>query len=69
MAQNEYSNNDKLNTINASKNGATLENSAPENLARKSSICIWEQFRTNPATEFRYFEYSFIRKQEQGLQL
>ena len=29
VAQNEYSNNDKLNTVNASKNGATLENSSP----------------------------------------
>ena len=34
VAQNEYSNNDKLNTINANENGTTLENSAPENLGK-----------------------------------
>ena len=34
VSQNEYSNIDKLNTINASENGATLENSAPENLGK-----------------------------------
>ena len=34
VAENEYLNNDKLNTINASENGATLENSVPENLGK-----------------------------------
>ena len=34
MAQNEYSNIDKLNTTSASENGSALKNSAPENLEK-----------------------------------
>ena len=65
VVQNEYLNIDKPNTINASKNGFSLKNSALRNWEKLHMYMGIIPYKSN--YRIRYLEYSSLRRQEEGL--
>ena len=64
VAQNEYSNIDKLNTINASENGATLKNSAPENLGKAPYVYGNNSVQIQPQNSDILNTVSYVNKKK-----
>ena len=64
VAQNEYSNIDKLNTINASEKGATLKNSAPENLGKAPYVYGNNSVQVQPQNSDILNTVSYVNKKK-----